>query len=455
MPEDNESKLNKILSELPRVKRIILEDHLNTLSGEERDKFVEEVIAEYEAVKKKASEGMIKPVETINEESKEPEVKEEAKEEIKEVSIDEIDTESEPVPEETPDLESNIIQALKTGEPEDKDTKPVFPSVKHDTSEDRSREFTIDPIHTKRPGKNRLPAVILAIVGVIAAGALVYIFALSKNPEFYAFTSRLGIPGPAAVTEAPATQETQSETTALPTNTPTPTPTPEPTATPTPTEIPTPTPIVPKSDAPDLKGIKVVIDPGHQEKTDYKKEKFKNGTSTGKPRCTSGAVGVATGQKEYEFTLEMALMLKDYLEQCGATVILTRTENDVNISNQERAAIAVKNKPTMFLRLHADAMGDSKIKGVRVYIPSSGKLNTGANANKLGKLVANAAGTTYRGAKKTNQYTGLNFAYTLRSYQIVLGYLSNAEDDKRLADPDNRYEMCAAIATFCSTFKKK
>ena len=148
-------------------------------------------------------------------------------------------------------------------------------------------------------------------------------------------------------------------------------------------------------------------------------------------------------------------MLKEYLEKCGATVILTRTENDVNLSNKQRAAIAVKNKPTLFIRLHADHLSNKSVKGVRVYIPTSGKLNKAANGNKLGKLVAKAAGTTFRGTKATNQYTGLNFASSVRTYHIVLGYLSNEEDDKRLADPNNRYEMCAAIATFCSTFKKK
>ena len=158
---------------------------------------------------------------------------------------------------------------------------------------------------------------------------------------------------------------------------------------------------------------------------------------------------------EYELTLDTALMLKEYLEKCGATVILTRTENDVNISNKERAAIAVKAKPTLFIRLHADKGNTASVKGVKVYIPKSGKLNKTADAKKLGKLVASAAKTTFVGVKATNQYTGLNYATSIRSYQIVLGYLSNAEDDKRLADPENRYEMVAAIAQFCKNFKKK
>ena len=454
MPEDNESKLEQILSELPRVKRQILEEHLNTLSGEDRDKFVKEVINEYESLKSKVGEkdlteafSKMENSETEGSKEAEPEAKD-----TEELSLSE--------PE---DLESDIIEALKSQQTEEKAAKPSLPASTDDQKDRPSQEFTKDPIHTKRHRKSRAPAVIiLSLLALIIAGALSYIFVLSKNPAFAAFTSQLGIPVPAqsaAVTtaETVATTESTAAATATPTPTPVPTEAPEETTTeaPAPTEIPTPTPIELKSNAPNLKGIKVVIDPGHQMTTDYKKEPYKKGATTGKFKATSGATGVVTGQKEYELTLETALMLKEYLEKCGATVILTRTENDVNISNKQRANIAVKNKPTLFIRLHADHLSNKSVKGVRVYIPKSGKLNKTANGNKLGKLVAKAAGTTFRGTKATNQYTGLNYASSIRSYQIVLGYLSNEEDDKRLADPNNRYEMCAAIATFCSTFKKK
>ena len=454
MPEDNESKLEQILSELPRVKRQILEEHLNTLSGEDRDKFVKEVINEYESLKSKVGEKDLTEAFSKMENSD--------TEGSKEVEPEDKDTE-ELSPSEPEDLESDIIEALKSQQTEEKAAKPSLPASTDDQKDRPSQEFTKDPIHTKRHRKSRAPAVIiLSLLALIIAGALSYIFVLSKNPAFAAFTSQLGIPVPAqsaAVTtaETVATTESTAEPTATPTPTPVPTEAPEETTTeaPAPTEIPTPTPIELKSNAPNLKGIKVVIDPGHQMTTDYKKEPYKKGATTGKFKATSGATGVVTGQKEYELTLETALMLKEYLEKCGATVILTRTENDVNISNKQRANIAVKNKPTLFIRLHADHLSNKSVKGVRVYIPKSGKLNKTANGNKLGKLVAKAAGTTFRGTKATNQYTGLNYASSIRSYQIVLGYLSNEEDDKRLADPNNRYEMCAAIATFCSTFKKK
>lgn len=458
MPEDNESKLEQLLSELPRVKRLILEEHLKTLSGEERDKFIKEVIKEYEDLKSKAGEQELSEAfSKLSAPAKEEPVKEETAEEDTKAKEDKEPAEI--TLKKPEDLENNIIEALKSQQDDKEEEKPSLPAVTEEKTGDLSQEFTKDPIHTKRHRKSRAPAVIIiSILALIAAGALSYIFVLSKNPAFAAFTSQLGIPSPSAsASETMTVAETTAETTALPTATPSPTPspTPAPTEAPAPTEIPTPTPIELKSNAPNLKGIKVVIDPGHQQTPDYRKEQYKKGATTGKASATSGATGVVTGQKEYELTLDTALMLKEYLEKCGATVILTRSENDVNLSNKQRAAIAVKNKPTLFIRLHADHLSNKTVKGVRVYIPKSGKLNKAANGNKLGKLVAKAAGTTFRGTKATNQYTGLNFASSVRSYQIVLGYLSNEEDDKRLADPNNRYEMCAAIATFCSTFKKK
>ncbi|MBO4449237.1 MAG: N-acetylmuramoyl-L-alanine amidase [Clostridiales bacterium] len=448
MPEDLESRLEQILAELRPGKRNILQDHINELSGKEREDFIREVIKEYEVAKSAALSGNA-PAES----------------EVPSPSSDETDEKPESEPEseagEGSDIESGILNALtvqEASEEDDEEEKPLN-QISREPADEIATSFTKAPIHTGRRSKARIPVIIISVLfALFAAFGLSYVFFLSKNPEFMAFTSQLGIPLPSLQSESvtiPVSETTEATTEAVPTPSPTPTPEPTPTPVPTPTSIPTPTPLAVKENAPDLKGIKVVIDPGHQEKTDYKKEPYKKGATTGKARCTSGAVGVSTNQKEYELTLETALMLKDYLEKCGATVVMTRTENDVNISNKERAAIAVKAKPTLFIRLHADSLSNKTVKGVRVYIPKSGKLNKTKDADKLGKLVAAAGKTTFRGSKATNQYTGLNYATSIRSYQIVLGYLSNEEDDKRLADIENRYEMCAAIATFCGSFKKK
>jgi len=462
MNNDNESKINQILSELPEDKRKILKDHIDELSGKEREDFLDEVITEYEALKNKHAVSFTDAAKKISEEI-EPAVKETGFEEAlsqlpKHLPVPETMLEDISSDEET--SENKPVTTMDTIEKEDNKEETSLSAVK-ETREARKphpQNNDVSPFINEEMPKKKKPvaAIIVSVLAVlIVGGGLLYAFVLSKNPSFQAFASQLGIP--VATTTSEETTTTVEETTTLPTPTPEPIPTTEttPPPTPTPTEVPTPSPIPLKENAPNLKGIKVVIDPGHQEKTDYKKEPFKKGTTNGKARCTSGTVGVSTKQKEYELTLDTALMLKEYLEKCGATVILTRTENDVNISNKERAAIAVKAKPTLFIRLHADKGNTASVKGVKVYIPKSGKLNKTADAKKLGKLVASAAKTTFIGVKATNQYTGLNYATSIRSYQIVLGYLSNAEDDKRLADPENRYEMVAAIAQFCKNFKKK
>lgn len=468
MADNNELKIEQILSELPEDKRKILKDHIDELSGKEREDFLEEVITEYESLKNNSVVSFTAAAKKLSEEPETP-VKEATLEDVlkqgkmpvhrpeikpEDIKFDVVPSESTPstslkeIPAEDITFENALTEVPYTADVAETDDAgdEKLPAAANAPAEKKVPGITpVSPVRTEKKKKSPVAGIIIgAVAAVLVIGGILYAFVLSK-------------PGKPAATDPVITTASESETSAAPTPTPEPLPTTETSeeTTTSETEAPTPTPIPLKENAPDLKGIKVVIDPGHQQKTDYKKEQFKKGTKNGKARATSGAVGVATKQKEYELTMETALMLKEYLEKCGATVILTRTENDVNISNKERAAIAVKNKPTLFLRLHADASTNASVKGVRVYIPKSGKLNKKANADKLGKLVAAAGKTTFRGSKATNQYTGLNFASSVRSYQIVLGYLSNAEDDKRLADPDNRYEMCAAIATFCKTFKKK
>ena len=57
MPEDLESRLEQILAELRPGKRNILQDHINELSGKEREDFIREVIKEYEVAKSAALSG--------------------------------------------------------------------------------------------------------------------------------------------------------------------------------------------------------------------------------------------------------------------------------------------------------------------------------------------------------------------------------------------------------------
>ena len=281
-------------------------------------------------------------------------------------------------------------------------------------------------------------AVILLIFVALCVGIKIFVDKKIKTVETQIESTSTAAEVMAADTTAPEVTE-PSET--EPTET-TPSPTPEPTKVPL------------AADAPDLSGLKIVIDHGHQAVTSEEPEPISNGSSTMKPRSTSGAVGVTTGVHEYELTLDISTKLKDYLEQCGAEVLLTREENDVDISNRERAEYALVNTAELFIRIHTDAANDSAQSGVKVFVPSSGSYvsNNIEQADKLGNLVAEALGLPYMGSVATDVYAGLNYADTIPSFQISLGMLSNSDDEAILTNEDSQVSACAAIAQFAAEY---
>lgn len=90
----------------------------------------------------------------------------------------------------------------------------------------------------------------------------------------------------------------------------------------------------------------VVIDPGH------------GGDD-------QGAVG-ASGTKEKDVTLQMALRLKGAIEsRMGMRVLLTR-DRDQNVSLDRRSALANNNKADLFISLHAGASLQKNLSGAQV-----------------------------------------------------------------------------------------
>lgn len=295
----------------------------------------------------------------------------------------------------------------------------------------------------KQPGqkKNVSQSIILGfLIALFITGACYFIYVFNKNRIDDRFNEMLGMPPSETIDTTPDSGNIMGpEPRQFPTDTPTPPP-----ATPTPSPVPL------QTDHPDLSGLVIVIDPGHQQEPDTELEEAIPGTSAEKERATSGAVSVNIGIKEYEITLDYSLILKAYLEGCGAEVILTRTENDVNISNIERAQIAIDNNADYFIRIHADSAPDGDIRGVKVYVPSTGSYasNADSEGEELADIVAEAIGSESLGAVQSNMYTGLNHADSIRSYQLVIGYLSNSEDEALLTDEETAYKVAVAVSEF-------
>ena len=117
----------------------------------------------------------------------------------------------------------------------------------------------------------------------------------------------------------------------------------------------------------------ICIDPGHQTRGNSAKEPIGPGATETKAKVTGGATGVATGQTEYQLNLDVSLKLRDALESKGYTVIMTRTTNNVDMSNSERAKIANDANAAAFIRIHANSIDSSSVKGVLTMCQTSSK----------------------------------------------------------------------------------
>lgn len=184
----------------------------------------------------------------------------------------------------------------------------------------------------------------------------------------------------------------------------------------------------------------IVIDPGHQAKGNSEKEPIGPGATQTKAKVTTGATGVATGQTEALLNLKVATLLQQELTKKGYTVIMTRTTNNVDISNSERAQIANKANADAFIRIHANSADNSSAKGVLTMCQSAQNKYNGNIADKSYKLsklivdnIAKTTGTNNRGVTRTDDMSGINWCQ-VPSTIVEMGFLSNTEEDKLLAD---------------------
>ena len=422
MAEDNLSKFKQILAKLPEEKRKLLYNRLHDLPASEREAFIADFIKKYNAGTKKNSSPDNQQV------KKKPVVSDKTAPQKKEAK---------PV---KPALQKKEV---KTDKPSEKKPLPKEdPEVKKISKNPEAEPVTSsDEGDNVKPKKNASQSILLGfLVAFVIIGSLYFIYVFNKDAIDSKFNQMLGMPAEEPIDMSQNTEDIVGPAPIyFPTSTPTPIP---PTPTPAPVQVP--------EDHPDLTGLVIVIDPGHQANPDSGLEISIPGSTAEKERATTGATGINSGVKEYELTLKYALIMKEYLEGCGAEVILTRETNETSLSNIERAEIATSNNADYFIRLHADSAPDSEIQGVKVYVPSTGKYSSSAasEGRKLAEAVASGIGSQSLGVVQSNMYTGLNNADSIKSYQLVIGYLSNSSDDSLLSKADTPVKTAAAVAEF-------
>ena len=168
-----------------------------------------------------------------------------------------------------------------------------------------------------------------------------------------------------------------------------------------------------------LENKTIIIDPGH------------GGND-------SGTIGT-NGTLEKDLTLNTALLLQRKLEGAGATVILTRDDdNYVSLSN--RVKIAQRHKADAFISLHYDSAEQEAVEGITQYYfhPWQQGLAKSIEQNMVNESTLKNRGVRYGNYQvlRTNSQP---------SVLLELGYLSNPTEEAKVTSIKYQHALASTI----------
>ncbi|MEL6920953.1 MAG: N-acetylmuramoyl-L-alanine amidase [Pseudomonadota bacterium] len=217
----------------------------------------------------------------------------------------------------------------------------------------------------------------------------------------------------------------------------------------------------------------VVLDPGHGG-------------------IDSGAVGVS-GVREKDIVLDFAQTLRAELEKYANIRVQLTRDSDMFVRLDDRVRTARQNNAQLFVSLHADSVRQNYVRGATVYTISdkasdavAAELAASENASdaiagieydgevaevenilvdlarretlglsvQFARLTIGHIEEVARTIKNPHRFAGFRVlkAPDVPSVLVELGYLSNADDEKLLRDPQWRQKMAVELAEAIGEF---